>query len=107
MNAHYFSALKADSKERYRQVSDLVALKDCLYCLPADLWCNNSVQWHEVKDPNIYDYLINTPGKSERATQFLDFLVWLFKFFTFEKAHRRATNYNHKEIDSYIMPNQW
>ena len=75
MNAHYFSTLNADSKQRYRQASDLVALKDCPYCLQADLWCNNSVQSHEIKYPNIYDYLINIPGKSEKATQFLVLLV--------------------------------
>ena len=77
MNADYFSSLKADSKPRYRQKLYLVGLKDCLYHLPADTWCDNPVQWPEIEYPSIYDYSINTPGKSERATQFL---VFLFNF---------------------------
>ena len=82
MNADYFSSLRADSKARYRQKLDLVELTDCPDCLPADIWCDNPAQWPEIEYPDIYDYLINTPGKSERATQFLisyfDFLGFLF-----------------------------
>ena len=81
MNADYFSSLKADSEPRYRQKLDLLGLKDCPYCLLADIWCNNPVQWLEIEYPDIYDYLINTPDKSERATQFLVFLIfWTFSF---------------------------
>ena len=40
------------------------------------------MQSPEIEYPDIYDYLINTPSKSERATQFLvslcDFLGFLF-----------------------------
>ena len=71
MHGDYFSSLKVDSKPRYRQKLDLVGLKDCPYCLPADIWCDNPVQWPEIDYPDIYDYLINTFGKSERATRFL------------------------------------
>ena len=71
MNPDYFSSLTADSKARYRQKLDLVELTDCPYCLPADIWCDNPVHWPEIEYPDIYNYLINTPGKSERASQFL------------------------------------
>ena len=37
-------------------------------------------QWPEIEYPDIYDYLINTPGKYERATLFL---VSLFGFLSF------------------------
>ena len=80
MNSDYFSSLKVDSKPRYRQKLDLVGLKDCPYRLPADIWCNNPVQGPEIEYPDIYGYLINTPGKFERATQFL---VSLFEFLGF------------------------
>ena len=53
---------------------------DCWYRLPADIWCDNPVQWPEIKYPDIYDYLINTHGKSERKTQFLVFLFDLLDF---------------------------
>ena len=43
MNADCFSSLKGDSKSRYRQKLDLVGLKDCPYCLSADVWCDNLV----------------------------------------------------------------
>ena len=40
------------------------------------------MQWPEIEYPDIYDYLINTAGKSKRATLFLvplfDFLSFLF-----------------------------
>ena len=75
MIAHYFSSLKADTKPRQRQKSDLVELKGYPYLLPEDVWCDNPVQWPEIGYHDIYDQLINTPGKSERATQFLVFLV--------------------------------
>ena len=80
MNADYFPSLKADSKPRYRQKLDLVGLKDCPYRLPADIWYDNPVHGSEIEYPGIYDYLINTRGKSERSTvlvfllNFLDFL---------------------------------
>ena len=68
MNADYFSSLKVESKPRYRQKLDLVGLEDCPYRSSADIWCDNPVQWPEIEYPNIYYYLVNTPGKSERAT---------------------------------------
>ena len=80
MNADYFPSLKADSKPRYRQKLDLVRLKDCPYHHPADIWCHNPVQWPDIEYPDIYDYLIKTPYKFERATQFL---VFLFEFLDF------------------------
>ena len=82
MNADYLSSLKTDSKPRYRHKLDLVGLKDCPYRLPADIWCDNPVQWPEIEYSDIYDYLINTPSKPERAAQILaflfDFLDFLF-----------------------------
>ena len=85
MNVDYFSSLKADSKPRYRQELDLVGLKDYPYRLPAGIWCDNPRQWTETEHPDIHDYLINTPGKSERATQFL---VSLFEFSGFLSLKR-------------------
>ena len=85
MNGDYFSSLKADSKPRYKQKLDLVGCKDCLYRLPADIWWDNPVQWPKIEHPDIYDYLINIHGKSERATQFLFFL---FEFLDFSFLKR-------------------
>ena len=81
MNADYFSSVKANSKPRYRQKLDFVGLKDCPYCLPANIWCDNPVQWPEIEYPNIYDYVINTPRMSERATQFSVFLTFSTFYF--------------------------
>ena len=80
MNGDYFSSLKVDSKPRYKQKLDLVRCKDCLYRVPADIWWDNPVRWPKIEHPDIYDYLINIHGKSERATQFLFFL---FEFLDF------------------------
>ena len=45
------------------------------------------MQSPEIEYPDIYDYLINTPSKSERATQFLVSLFNFLDFFISEKAH--------------------
>jgi len=38
-------------------------LKTCTFILPASNWCNNPTQWPEVSYPDIYLYLIESPGK--------------------------------------------
>ena len=106
MNGDYFSLLKAGSKPRYRQKLDLVGLRYCPYRLPADIWSDNPVQWPEIKYPDIYDYVINIHGKSERATVF-GLFIWVFRLFISEEAHRRVTNNDHKKTDSWVLSNHW
>ena len=55
------------------------------------------MQLPELEYPDLYDYLTHPVATSERATQFLVFLVDFLAFFL--KRLRRATNSNQKETD--------
>ena len=63
MAYNYLDGLNAEAKHRYFKKLDTVKLKDCPYRLPADSWLNDPRQWPNIEYPDIYDYLINTPGK--------------------------------------------
>ena len=80
MNANYSFSLIADSKPRRRQKLNLVGLKDCPFCLPADIWGNNPVQCPKIEYLDTYGCLINTFGKSEKTTKFIVFLFDILDF---------------------------
>ena len=56
------------------------------------------MQWPEIEYPNIYDYLINTPGRYVVSDYFRLYLIRRFRLF-FLKRLKRAPNNNHKEAD--------
>ena len=58
----YSKTLDSNSKARYDQKLKVLGLKDCPYDLPADCWINNPTKWPEVQYPDVYSYLIETPG---------------------------------------------
>ena len=62
MSYEYLDNLDAEAKERYRKKIELVGLNICPYKMPADAWKNNPTEWPDVEYPDVYDYLINTPG---------------------------------------------
>jgi len=63
MNVDYFSFLKDDARSRYLEKLDIVGLNECPYRLPADIWKEDPTNWPDIEYPDIYEYLINTPGK--------------------------------------------
>ena len=65
MNVDYYSSLKTEAKSRYKQKLEIVGLQECPYRLPADIWAENPTKWPEIEYPEIYKYLINTPGKHQ------------------------------------------
>ena len=63
MSYGYIKSLDSASYGRYMQKLQSVGLDECPYDLPADKWINNPTQWPEVQYPDIYSYLIETPGE--------------------------------------------
>ena len=59
----YTKTLDNQAKARYDQKVSVIGLKDCPYDLPADSWVNNPTKWPEVQWPDVYSYLVETPGK--------------------------------------------
>lgn len=66
MNEDYFSLLKTDSKSNIKTKIRLIWAQDCPYCLPADTWCDNSVQWPEMEYRDICDYLTHSISLKEQ-----------------------------------------
>ncbi len=70
MSYEYFDVLKSEAKTRYLKKLEAVELKECPYHLPAEIWSDDPSKWPKIEYPDIYDYLINTPGK---LTNFIRF----------------------------------
>ena len=98
MNGDYLPLVKADSNPRNRQKEIQLDSKIIRIVFQqifdAIIYC--SIQNFKT----LIFYLINTPDKAEREKKFSFFLVWLFKLFISEKAHRTTASNNHKETDS-------
>ena len=62
MSCEYFNTLNDESRTRYLQKLEAVKLKEYPYRFPADTWKDNPTLWPELEYPEVYDYLINTPG---------------------------------------------
>lgn len=48
---------------RYKTKLSVLGIDDCPYNMPADLWMNNPTKWPDVQWPDVYHYLIETPGR--------------------------------------------
>ena len=64
MSYEYFDSLSDEARRRYLEKLELVELSQCPYQLPADVWVDNPKLWPNIEYPDIYEYLINTPGES-------------------------------------------
>ena len=62
MSYEYFNTLNDESRTRYLKRLEFAKLKEYPYRFPADTWKDNPTLWPELEYPEIYDYLINTPG---------------------------------------------
>ena len=63
MSYTYFEELPADARKRYCLKLGVVGIEQCPYKYPADVWLNKPTDWPSVGYPDIYNYLIDTPGK--------------------------------------------
>lgn len=55
--------LPSEAKVRYKEKLTLVGMNDCPYRLPADVWVDDPTQWPDLEYPDLYHYLIDSPGK--------------------------------------------
>ena len=62
MAYQYVDTLPGESKNRYEEKLRVARLDMCPYQLPEGIWIDNPRPWPSVEYPDIYDYLINTPG---------------------------------------------
>ena len=57
-----------EAKSRYSEKLKLVHLDLWPYQIPADSWKNNPTKWSALEYPDIYHYLVETPGVFTRET---------------------------------------
>lgn len=63
MSSYNTIELPTEEKERYQKKLELCGLKQiCPYQLPGDAWIDDPIKWPSLEWPELYDYLINTPG---------------------------------------------
>ena len=54
--------LDAEAKKRYKGRLEMIGMIKCPYMLPGDVWANNPTKWPALEYPEVYSYLIETPG---------------------------------------------
>ena len=62
MASYSINDLNSEAKERYLQKLTLCNIDTCPYLFPADAWKNDPTKWPSVEWPEVYEYLISTPG---------------------------------------------
>ena len=66
--SYNFRELDGGAQKRYLEKLNQLGLDKCPYEIPADLWINEPTSWPPLEYPEIYEYLINTPGVFTRET---------------------------------------
>lgn len=61
-STYNYRELEAEAKKRYLEKMSQIGIKECPYELPADVWVNQPTSWPQLEYPEVYEYLINTPG---------------------------------------------
>ena len=64
MSNQYVEDLPVEANERYLAKLNAVGMKAWPYQLPEGCWSNDMTTWPNLEYPDIYEYLIETPGKS-------------------------------------------
>ena len=62
MSLDYVDTLEGLAQNRYKEKLRVAGLQHCPYRKPADEWLNDPTKWPEVAFPDIYFYLVFTPG---------------------------------------------
>ena len=60
--SYSIESLDAVAKGRYMDKLKLINFDVCPYQLPADVWVDRPTLWPDLEWPEVYDYLINSPG---------------------------------------------
>ena len=62
MASYNIEEIGGEAKSRYLEKLKLVNLDLCPYQIPADSWKNDPTKWPALEYPDIYHYLVETPG---------------------------------------------
>eukprot|EP00795_Rhopilema_esculentum_P017045 gene17045-8556_t len=108
MAYEYITGLNAEARNQYLQKLEAINLRECQYRLPADAWLNNPTQWPNIEYPNIYDYLINTPGLEIRAHTLVEFCLKLKQLCAWvlwgqESESKALKKYQEKALHTNVM----
>ena len=62
MSSYSSKNLLPDAKKRYLQKLNACRLEICPYQLAGDWWINDPTKWPKLEWPEVYTYLVETPG---------------------------------------------
>ena len=62
MAYQYAEQLDPIAKARYDLKLQVIGLEKCPFQFPQSEWKNAPTEWPELMYPDVYNYLINTPG---------------------------------------------
>ena len=62
MSYEYSEKLNSVARERYLAKLQAAGLESCPYKEEAGRWINDPTKWPDVQYPDIYCYLVETPG---------------------------------------------
>ena len=111
MAAYNFENIGCEkAKERYAAKLATIEMDCCPYQLPADAWVNDPTHWPPLEWPEVYQYLIDTPGvftresmKNRKSLDAYNQFVsgWVRLVFYFQKR-----NSNFLILKAAVMPSQ-
>jgi hypothetical protein len=62
MASYNVDELDAEAKKRYKGKLEMIGMIKCPYMLLGDVWANDPTKWPALEYPEVYSYLIETPG---------------------------------------------
>ncbi len=63
MAYEYFDKLTNEARRRYSDKLHIAGLVECPFRLPSDDFINDPTGWPNLEYADLYNYLIETPGK--------------------------------------------
>ena len=97
MASYNSEALQGESKERYLKKLAVAKLERCPYTIPGDCWINDPTQWPSLEWPEVYEYLVESPGVFTRESM---------KSRKSLEAHNQFTNGWVKTVFYYRIANE-
>ena len=62
MASYSLQSLDVKAKQRYLRKLKVIEIDMCPYMIPADSWKNDPTSWPQLEWPEVYSYLVETPG---------------------------------------------
>ena len=71
MSYQYDEQLSAEASAHYKRKLRLLDQDICPYKVAGDNWDNDSKQWPKLQYQDVYNYLIDSPGKHQNQSNML------------------------------------